>query len=340
MNIQEHVPLAPHTTFRIGGPARYFCLVHTETELHDAVAFAQAKKLRVFILGGGSNVLVSDAGFNGLVVKMEFRGIEIKGDRVSVAAGEMWDDVVEKTVSSGLFGLENLSAIPGTVGAAPVQNIGAYGADVSAFVENVHALDTTTMKFDDLTNAQCAFGYRDSVFKREKGRYVITRVDFKLMTEPHINIEYRDLKEYFERKGYDTVSAAKISPKDVRDAVTDIRWGKLPDWKLWGTAGSFFKNPIIPLQKFIELKQKYPDLPGFPEEDGRIKISLAWILDHVCGKRGLTQGNVGTYGKQALVIVAKPGATAEEVVRLSQEMINCVKENTGIEIMAEVEWVN
>ncbi|MDE2041141.1 MAG: UDP-N-acetylmuramate dehydrogenase [Patescibacteria group bacterium] len=335
MNILEHVPLAEHTTFKIGGPARYFCVVTTEDELVEALMFARQRAQPFFILGGGSNLLVSDAGFAGLVVKIELKGVQYDVDRVRAAAGEMWDDFVEDTLVHELVGLENLSAIPGTVGAVPVQNIGAYGAEASQVIESVRALDTVAMRFVNLTRRQCRFEYRDSVFKREKGRYVVTEVTFKLKKHGKVNIEYRDVAEYFRARG-----TTAPTPLEVRQAVIEIRWGKLPDWKLWGTAGSFFKNPIVSLQKFIDLKQKYPDLPGFPEADGQIKVSLGWILDKVCNVRGVCVGNVCTYEKQALVIVAQPGATAAEVVSLTKKLMDDVKEKTGIEIEAEVEWVN
>lgn len=358
MIIKEKVSLAPYTTFRIGGPARFCGSVTTEDELVEACAFAREKGLLIFILGGGSNVLINDRGYDGLVIKMEIEGItEVTSDKaqvesgkkesdgagvaseggvvISVGAGVQWDTLVEYAVERGLYGLENLSAIPGTVGAAPVQNIGAYGAEVSDTILLVRAFDTQTSTFVELTNAECNFSYRDSIFKKEKGRYVITRVDFALQKGGSVNIAYKDVKEYFAKKN---VSAPSLSK--VREAIIDIRWGKLPDWKLWGTAGSFFKNPIIGADTFTELAKKYPGLPGYPEPDGRMKVSLGWILDKVCTMKGFCEGNACVYEKQALVLIAKPGATAEEVVKLAQNIMTAVKEKTGIDIEGEVEWVN
>ena len=355
MTLKEHIPLAQYTTFKIGGPARFLCHVQTEEGVRKAVMLAHEKKLPIFVLGGGSNVLVSDNGFAGLVIKIEMKGISFKQELkkanskksipvhaerykeviVTAAAGELWDELVERTVDQGLHGLANLSAIPGTVGAAPIQNIGAYGAEVSQSILSVRAFDTVAMKFVDLTNAQCRFEYRDSIFKRVKGRYIVTAVTFRLFKHGRVNISYKDLSEYFA-----TRKIAEPTLKQVREAVIEIRWGKLPDWKLWGTAGSYFKNPIIPLQQFIDLKLKYPDIPGFPEDDGRIKVSLGWILDRVCHVKGLCVGNVCTYEKQALVVVAKPGATAAEVVAVTQDLIKRVKDATGIVVEGEVEWVN
>ncbi len=363
MIIQENIPLAQYTTFKIGGPARFFCIATNEDELLEAVAFAKEKAIRSFVLGGGSNVLMNDKGFDGLVVKIDIRGVKIQDSHlrqgyggqagfkmqegagsdlvnaekvlVSVGAGENWDDLVEQTVEKGFYGLENLSAIPGTVGAAPVQNIGAYGGEVSKTIVAVRVLDQKTMKYIEMTNSECQFSYRDSIFKREKNHYVITRVDFALLKNGTVNTEYKDVKDYFIAKGN-----KKPTIQEVRDAVVDIRWNKLPDWKLWGTAGSFFKNPKISSDQFDMLKNKYPGLPGFPESDGRVKVSLGWILDKVCNAKGICKGNACVYEKQALVLIAKPGATSEEIVNLAQELMTAVKEKTGIEIEGEVEWVN
>lgn len=350
IEIKEKVPLAPYTTFKIGGPARFYCVVDTEDALIEACDFALNKKIKIFILGGGSNILMSDNGFDGLVIKIGIQGIEeIKNTKlqdniyartnnnvtVSVGAGEQWDTFVEYTVSQNLYGLENLSAIPGTVGAAPVQNIGAYGTEVSQSILKVRAFDTHTMQFVEFTSEQCQFSYRNSLFKKEKGRYVITKVDFQLFKDGAVNIGYKDVKDYFAEK-----QTANPTLVEVREAIIDIRWNKLPDWKLWGTAGSFFKNPIISAEYYEKIKKTYPDLPGYPDDDGMIKVSLGWILDKACEMKGLCIGNACVYEKQALILVTKPGATSEEVVKLAHNIMIMVKEKTGIDIEGEVEWVN
>jgi len=347
MKILENINLAEYTTFKIGGPARFFCIAESVDDVKQAVTFAKEKEIPFFVLGGGSNLLVSDTGFPGLVIKVEIKGIEVRGEIISVGAGEPWDDFVEYSVKNGWSGLENLSAIPGTVGAAPVQNIGAYGTEVGYFISSVHAFDTKEMKEVEMLPRDCHFGYRNSTFKHEKGRYVITFVDFKLKKDGKVNIEYRDLKEYFENNNQDTITNnQRIAPSQVREAVLDIRRNKLPDWNKWGTAGSFFKNPVVSKEKFSELKEKYSALPGFPEVDAnghqldQVKIPLGWILDNVCKAKGVTSGGVGTYKNQALVIVTKPGATAKEVVDFTQGLMKQVKEATGITVEAEVEWVN
>jgi UDP-N-acetylmuramate dehydrogenase len=341
MEFKENVPLAEHTTFKIGGPARFFCRVRSEDELIEAARFAKDRKLRLFVLGGGSNVLISDKGFPGLVVKIELLGVEYRenggGTEVSASAGEMWDDLAAETVKRGLYGLENLSAIPGTVGAAPVQNIGAYGREAADAIVSVRALDRKAMKYVGLSKADCRFGYRDSIFKQDRDHYVITRVVFRLSANGKVDIGYKDVADRFKRL---PPGARRPTLAEVRDAVIDIRRNKLPDWKLWGTAGSFFKNPIVDKDKWNELKGTYPGLPGFPESDGRVKVSLGWILDHVCDAKSLRLGGASVYEKQALVIVAKPGATAAEVVELAGELMKRVKEKTGVELISEVEWVN
>ncbi len=352
MKIKENIKLAPYTTFKIGGPARYFCVVSDEKELVEAIRFTKEKKLRFFILGAGSNILISDDGFDGLVVKNEIKGIERKAKSkkqkaqsgkstveddaeaiLTVGAGEDWEELVKKTVEDGLYGLENLSSIPGTVGAAPVQNIGAYGVDASMMIQFVRALDTETVKFADLSNENCAFSYRDSLFKREKGRYAIASVTFVLSKNGRVNIEYKEVREYFAEKKNQNPSLA-----EVREAIVEIRKNKLPDWKHWGTAGSFFKNPVVSKESFAELKKKYPGLPGYPEPGDGVKVSLGWILDKVCDAKGLVMGNASTYEKQALVLVAKPGASSVEVVNLANELMRRVKEKTGIAIEGEVDW--
>lgn len=350
MNIQENVALAKYTTFKIGGPAKFFCLVKDEEELVEAVDFAKSKNLPIFVIGGGSNLLVSDSGFAGLVIKPEIMGIEYNENLVTAGSGEDWDSFVADTVSRGFYGFENLSAIPGTVGASPVQNIGAYGREVADFITEVRVYDIVNDKFIAIPNADCGFDYRDSIFKHQKGRYVIVSVIFKLGKNGKVSIDYKDLTDYFAKGGCVTsrrdvthppqTPSDLLEPKDVRSAVIEIRKNKLPDWNHWGTAGSFFKNPIISVQEYVDLKQKFPDMPSFPECGGKIKISLGWILDKVCNVKGLTVGNARVYEKQALVLVAKPGASSAEVVELSRKIQDMVKEKTGLIIEAEVEWVN
>lgn len=338
--IEENVPLAPYTTFKIGGQARFFCIVRNAEEMAEAVVFARVEKIRILVLGGGSNILVSDAGYSGLVIKNEILGRFVEGgnvdyDLVTVGAGENWDAFVEWSIDRGYCGLENLSAIPGSVGASPVQNIGAYGVEVGNYVKSVKLYDTVTMDFKTVEQADCQFEYRDSLFKKQKGRYAIIQVVFCLRKNTPVNIEYKDLQGYFA--GVDPKTLTSLA---VRNAVVEIRSKKLPDWRMWGTAGSFFKNPTISKEKFEKIRTKYSDIPGYPQPDGRVKVSAAWILDNICKTKGLFQGNVGTYERQALVLVTKPGATAGEVVEFSKKLMNCVEKETGIKMESEVDWVN
>ena len=337
MTIQENVSLSQYTTFKIGGSAKFFCLINSENELIEAIDFARQKNVPVFVIGGGSNLLVSDTGFSGLVIKFDKKGFLMNDGTITAYAGEDWDNFVEETLRHGYCGLENLSAIPGTVGASPVQNIGAYGVEVSEFIESVFVYDLKNGNFQNLTKNECQFSYRDSIFKQQKGRFIILKVTFRLKKDDVVNTEYKDLSDYFNKLNLERVP----TPSEVRKAVIEIRYSKLPDWQKWGTAGSFFKNPIIPIQQYVDLKQKYTDLPGFPECDGSlIKVSLGWILDKICNAKGLSVGNAYVYEKQALVLVAKPGAKASDVIELSRRIQDMVKEKTGIVVEAEVEWVN
>ncbi len=332
MIFKENVALSAYTTFKIGGPTRFFCSIEREEDIPEAVAFAKEKGVPFMAIGRGSNLLFADSGFPGLVIHIAIKGISKEGNMVTANAGEDWDNFVGYTVEKGFHGLENLSFIPGTVGAAPVQNVGAYGVDASAFIDSVRAYDTERSAFVDLSNRQCGFAYRDSMFKHNKGRYIVVSATFKLSKDAPVNISYADLARYFSGKPQPSIA-------EVRKAVIEIRTAKLPDWKSWGTAGSFFKNPIIAAGAFAELKKRYPELPGYPEPDGRVKVSLAWILDKLCDARGLCMGNACTYERQALVIVAMPGASASEVVVLANELMKRVKDKTGIDIEGEVEWV-
>ncbi len=339
MTIEQNKSLKEFTTFRIGGNAQFFCSVKNENELAEALTFSKEKKLPFFILGGGSNILISDKSFAGLVIKMEMKGTEFIPDengnmRVTVAAGENWDDIVGKCVKKGFYGLETLSLIPGTVGAAPVQNIGAYGAEVKDTIDVVRAFDVTAGKFVTVSNVDCHFEYRDSIFKKNPGKWIITSVTFILKTAAQPVTEYKDVKDYFSKKGIE-----KPTLEEVREAVIFIRTNKLPDVTKIGTAGSFFKNPFVSHAKAHELKALYPDMPLFPVDDKQVKVPLGWILDHICDYKGISKGNVGTYKNQALVLVNNGNATAEEIKSFAQELIDVVKEKTGVDVEPEVQYV-
>ncbi len=324
MIITERVLLAEHTTFRIGGPARYFARVHTIEEVRAAFAFAKEKGLSVFVLGGGSNVLVADAGFDGLVIHLALEGVVREGDMLVAAAGESWDAVVEHAVAEGLWGVENLSGIPGTVGAAPIQNIGAYGSEVKDTLAWVEAFDTETGGVVRITGAECGFGYRTSRFKKEPGQFVILRAAFALHSAGKPNALYKDL-----------VGAESFSLAEVRARVLAIRAGKFPDLAKEGTAGSFFLNPTVTPEKASELLAAYPGMPQFPVEGG-VKLSLAWLLDKVLEAKGMQVGGARLYEKQPLVIAASRDATAADVRELAEKVLALVKNKFLINIEPEV----
>ena len=328
MQIEEQVPLAPLTTFCIGGPARYFVRVKTVEELQQSLDFSKSRNLEILLLGEGSNVLVSDAGFDGLVIKIELSGVEQKDGVLVAAAGENWDALVECAVSEGLWGIENLSGIPGTVGAAPVQNIGAYGSEVKDTLVWVEAFDTQSDAVTRINNVDCMFGYRTSRFKKEPGRFIILRAAFKLNKNGAPNASYKDL-----------VDCGKLNITQVREKVLAVRAGKFPDLKKEGTAGSFFLNPVVSAQKAAELLEKYPGLPQFPAESG-VKVSLAWLLDNVLQVKGLSVGGARLYEKQPLVIAARRGTSASDVAELAQKVSQLVQDKFKITIEPEVKIIN
>jgi UDP-N-acetylmuramate dehydrogenase len=340
MIIQENIPLKDYTTFRIGGPARYFVEISTIDELQKAVSFAKEKSLSVFILGGGSNMLVSDNGFSGVVIKISIMGKELHeqdSERVEViaGAGEEWDAFVGYTVSENLHGLENLSLIPGNVGAAPVQNIGAYGTEVKNTISWVEVFNTETYSLEKFTNTECLFEYRDSYFKKPEGKkYVITRVAFVLTRNGSLSTDYKDVRDYIAAH-----ASTDLSLQKVRDIIIAIRIKKLPDVKLVGTAGSFFKNPIIPIAQYQILLETYPDMPRYVVNVELVKIPAAWILDNLCGFKGYRDGEVGVYQNQALVLVNFGGGTATQISKLAEKMIACVKEKTNIVLEKEVQII-
>ncbi|TSC83610.1 MAG: UDP-N-acetylmuramate dehydrogenase [Parcubacteria group bacterium Gr01-1014_17] len=365
MELLQHISLAEFTSFKIGGKADYFCRAQSVDELKEALAFAKEQSLPFFILGGGTNMLLSDDGFRGLVIKIEIKNSPLEGSTptqvggrdvlIAVDAGENWDEFVAETVARGLWGLENLSGIPGTVGGAPVQNIGAYGSEVKDVVLLVEVLDVKTGKIKKLSDTECCFGYRDSIFKKPEGKnFIITRVAFLLRKDGKPNLSYKDLAVYFAGKPVPSLA-------DIRRAVLEIRSRKFPDLKTHGTAGSFFKNPIISKEKFDELKKCYPGLPGFTIDErhqmfeanpassagrrrgdnigGRslVKVPLAWILDNICGLKGFQRGSVSLWKDQPLVLVNDGGASASDISALADKVTRIVKEKTGIQIEKEVQ---
>jgi UDP-N-acetylmuramate dehydrogenase len=333
LRMQEQVALADYTTLQVGGPADYLVRVETVEELQEAQIFSQKKSAPLTVIGGGSNLLARDAGYRGVVVVNAIKGIQdlVHGDCVylKVGAGEVFDDLVAYSVKHNYWGLENLSAIPGSVGATPIQNVGAYGAEVSSCITEVKAVHKLTNEVKTFSTKECQFDYRDSFFKTAEGRqWSIVEVVFKLSMQRKPNLEYGALAELKE--------VPKVSLASIRDKVIAIRSGKFPDWTAVGTAGSFFKNPIVPVQQFEELQATYPDLPGYPVDDAYVKVPLGWVLDTVCGLKGYCENGVCLYEHQALVLVNYEAKQADAIEQFADHVAEVVKDKTGITIEREV----
>ena len=346
MKLEDNIRLAEFTTFRIGGEAKKFVTVSSVDELVEAVKYARENKLPIFVLGSGSNILMSDQGFDGMVIRMAIQGVEYGEEmegrvRVTAAAGVIWNDLVEDTARRGLYGLENLSGIPGTVGAAPIQNIGAYGGELKDTFISLKALNTDTMKIENLSKEDCSFGYRDSFFKKKGNQnFIVTEITVELKKNGEVNISYPDLKKYFSAKENSDSSQREIYPLDVHEAVLSIRKAKLPDPKESGTAGSFFKNPIIPNAQFIKLQEKFKDMPSFAAGEDNVKVPAAWMIDKICGLKGFREGNIGTYPNQPLALVNYGGGSAKEVTDFAKMIEEKVKEKTDIKLEWEVQMID
>ncbi len=336
LEIKQNIELDKYTTFKIGGRADFFAVIKNENELREALAFAKTRKLPIFILGGGSNLLVSDSGVKGLVLKNEIRGFKFSdfdSDTVilEAGAGEVWDDIVLLSVNQGLSGLENLSGIPGTVGGAAVQNAGAYGLEIKDCAVSVRGFNLINGKSFEYNIKDCQYSYRNSIFKKNKN-LIITAVLFRLNKKPIININYSSLQAKLgELKDLDA--------RKIREVVLNIRKEKLPDWHKVGTAGSFFQNPIISEEKYKELVLVYKDLPNFPARPGFVKIPIGWVLDKVFNLKGYKIGQAGVHSEHALALINLGKASAKEVQELSEHIKKLVWDKMGIEIFEEVEFI-
>ena len=342
VKIQEQVPLAPLTTLRVGGPARYFVKAASEADVREAEDFARSRDLLFFVLGGGSNLLVSDRGFSGLVLKVAISGIEETGQTnkavFEAGAGVDWDEFVAVTVARNCAGLECLSGVPGTVGGTPVQNVGAYGQEVSETIVAVEAFDTRDGIVRRFTNLECGFSYRTSVFNTvERGRYIILRVSFELKRGGAPKLAYADLKRHF--------AAEDIEPSlaQVREAVLSIRKSKGmvmakddPDCR---SAGSFFKNPILSDEQFRDLEQRASArglrVPSYPALSSQHKVSAAWLVEQVGFRKGFALGPAGISSKHSLAIINRGGATAADIIALKTAVQRGVVEQFGIELKPE-----
>ena len=338
MTIRKNISLKEFNTFHVDLLAKYFCEVNNVNELEALFSNDQYKDEQKLILGGGSNLLFTK-DFDGLVIKNNIGGIEVISENenevlVKVGAGNNWDEFVEYTINLGLNGLENLSLIPGTVGASPIQNIGAYGVEVKDVIESVNGFTLDGFDRKTFSNPECKFGYRDSIFKSElKNKFIVTSVVFKLSKDGKVKSNYEAIRNYIEEK-----NIKEVTPNEIRNAVIEIRKSKLPEPKEIGNAGSFFKNPVILNEQFENIKRKYPDLNGYKVDDKSVKISAGWLIEK-CGLKGKRIGNVGIYDKQALVVVNYGGASGNEILEFAHMVKAEVKQKFGIELNYEVNIV-
>lgn len=338
MAILEYLSLQPYNTFGIDACARYFCRVQSKEDILHIIQEELKYYSKFLIIGGGSNVLLCN-DYDGLVIKNEITGIEvIKEDKehvwVKSYSGTVWHDLVMYCVEKNYGGLENLSLIPGTVGAAPMQNIGAYGIEIKDSFEELEAIDLQSGADRIFTKEECRFGYRESVFKREeKGKYFIYSVTFKLSKQSVINIAYGDIQKILQEKA---ISHPTI--KDVSDAVIEIRQSKLPDPKILGNAGSFFKNPEVEKSLAEKIQLAFPAMPKYEVPNGKIKIPAGWLIEQ-CGWKGKQTGQTGNHARQALVIVNYGNATGDEVWQHAMDVQKSVQSTFGITLEPEVNLI-
>lgn len=336
MTVQENVNLRPYNTFGLAVTARYFVSLQTTDDLRLLLSSSTFRQLPHLILGGGSNVLFTD-DFDGLVARMEIKGINVVAEddehvEMMVGAGEVWHEFVTYCVERNLGGIENLSLIPGTVGAAPMQNIGAYGVEVKDVVVAVEGVHKDSGELRTFSNAECKFGYRESIFKQEaKDRYIITRVRFRMTKRDHkLNVHYGAIQETLNRMN---VSQPTIS--DISSAVIQIRRSKLPDPAQVGNAGSFFKNPSITADQFHALAEVFPNIPSFPSTEGLIKVPAGWLIEQ-CGWKGKRVDDIGVHPHQALVLVNYGGGDGIKIWNLAMEIRDSVIQKFAIALQPEV----
>jgi len=337
VKILENVPLAPLTTLKVGGAARFFVRAETEKQVREAVDFAEDNDFDLFILGGGSNILVSDEGFDGLVLQIALKGISIRENSVTAQAGEDWDDFVDYCVSQNLAGLECLSGIPGFVGGTPVQNVGAYGQEVSETIRSVRVFDRKSKEILELSNNDCKFSYRQSIFNStDKNRFIVLAVTYDLKPDGKPKIIYQDLRAFFEDQNPDL--------HETREAVRKIRAAKAmlvrQDTADANSAGSFFKNPILTFGEFeifklLAEKNGFEEVPFFLTDEGLYKIPAAWLIERSGFHKGYTKGQAGLSTKHTLAITNRNQATAREILALKDEIRAKVSEKFGIELMPE-----
>ena len=346
--VRENVPLAPFTTLGIGGPARFLIEVQTEAQVMDALELAAARSLPVFVLGGGSNILVSDAGFPGLVIKIALRGVEqTNGGTIAAAAGEDWDPFVRRCVEQDLAGIECLSGIPGTVGGTPVQNVGAYGQEVSDVIVSVRVLDRKTQQVAELSNEECGFAYRTSIFNTShRERYVVLSVSYSLQAGGEPWVAYPDVVRCFEgRTDRPGLAAVREAVLRIRESKSMVAGSGDPDVR---SAGSFFKNPIVPADMTANIEeaarrhgllQEREAMPRQPMPGSMVKLPAAWLVEHAGFAKGYSRGRVGLSSKHALALINRGGATAQELLDLVRDIQTAVRALFDVELVPEPVFV-
>ncbi len=341
LKIEENVPLAPLTTLKIGGAARFFVFAETENQVAEAFQFAEENGFDLFVLGGGSNILIADEGFDGLVLQIALKGIEVKGNVVKAQAGEDWDNFVEFCVERNLAGIECLSGIPGFVGGTPVQNVGAYGQEVSETIVSVRVFDRKSKEILELSNAECKFAYRTSIFNStDKNRFIVLSVTYNLKQDGEPKIIYKDLREFFGER--------KPTLAETREAVRKIRAEKAMLVRQGSTdansAGSFFKNPIVSNEKFAEIAAtaksfRIENVPSFKTDENSVKVPAAWLIEQSGFQKGYIKGNAGLSTRHTLALTNRGDATAKEILELKNEIQSKVKEKFGVELIPEPVFV-
>ena len=334
LQILENVSIKPYNSFAIDVNAHYFAEIKSAQELKELFETNLLKTQKLLVVGGGSNILFTQ-DFDGLIIKIGIKGVtfEVHGTDVLVksGAGEVWNDFVNYCVANNFAGVENLSLIPGTVGASPIQNIGAYGVELKDVFESCSAFEIKTGQIKTFRFEDCHFGYRESIFKGElKGQYIITEVTFRLSSQSKLNTYYGAIEAELQKREIDNPNIADISA-----AVSHIRVSKLPDPSTIGNAGSFFKNPVIEKYEFADIVALHPDVVHYPTPDGKIKLAAGWLIEQ-CGWKGKKVGQTGTWKNQALVLVNHGNATGTEVFSFSEQIIDSVKSTFGVTLEREV----
>lgn len=336
MRIEENYLLEKHNTFHLPVKTRWFMEYVSEEELQRILHDEYFQECLSLHIGSGSNLLfIND--FNGIILHSQIKGISIAEETddtvlLRVGAAEKWDDVVAFAVSKGWGGIENLSLIPGEAGAAAIQNIGAYGVEIKDVIETVETYNQLSFEKRLFTNEECLYGYRDSYFKNEHNDpYIVTYIYIRLDKKPKFSLDYGNLREQLSE-------CPEVTLQAVRDAVIAIRRQKLPDPDVLGNAGSFFMNPVIPVEHFERLKAQYPGIPAYPAEEGRVKVPAGWLIEQ-CGFKGKMHGSVGVYEKQALILVNLGEAQGHEIALVAESIRSAVNDRFGIELMPEVKYV-